>query len=279
MRKIHVDQITKTVKDLAIEANIRLRPDVLSALERAFNREESGLGKEALAQLIENAKFAENSELPICQDTGIVVIFIDLGQGVSIVGGELSSALQEGVRQGYREGYLRASICSPLSRKNTGDNTPAIIYIDLIPGEKMKIALLAKGCGSENMSRVIMLTPSAGIHGIKKEVVETVRRAGPNPCPPTIIGVGIGGTQDKAAVMAKKALLRPLGCTNPDPELGALEEALLQDVNRLGIGPLGFGGKVTSLAVHIQLAPCHIASLPLAINVQCHAHRYREAIL
>jgi fumarate hydratase subunit alpha len=232
MRKIHVDQITKTVRDLAIEANIRLRPDVLSVLERAFNDEESRLGKEALAQLIENARTAENNGLPICQDTGIVVIFIDLGQEVSIVGGELDTALQEGVRQGYREGYFRASICSPLSRKNTGDNTPAVVYIDLMPGEKMKIALLAKGCGSENMSRVIMLTPSVGIHGIKKEVVETIRRAGPNPCPPTIIGVGIGGTQDKAAVMAKKALLRPLGSTNPDPELAALEEGILQDINR-----------------------------------------------
>ncbi len=279
MREIHVNEMVEVVSNLSVEANVSLGRDVLSRLEESVKEEESPIGKEVLLQLIENARIAETERIPICQDTGIVIIFTELGQDVHIVGGDLNLALQEGVRQGYRKDYLRTSVCHPLSRKNTGDNTPAIIYIDIVPGENIKIGLLPKGCGSENMSRLVILPPSAGLKGIKKQVIRAVKDAGPDPCPPIILGLGIGGSADKATLIAKKALTRPVGSTNSDLELASLEQELLSSINKLGIGPLGFGGKTTSLAVHIQMVPCHIASLPLAINFQCHAHRYKEAVI
>ncbi len=279
MREIHVNEMVEVVSNLSVEANVSLGRDVLSRLEESVKEEESPIGKEVLLQLIENARIAETERIPICQDTGIVIIFTELGQDVHIVGGDLNLALQEGVRQGYRKDYLRTSVCHPLSRKNTGDNTPAIIYIDIVPGENIKIGLLPKGCGSENMSRLVILPPSAGLKGIKKQVIRAVKDAGPDPCPPIILGLGIGGSADKATLIAKKALTRPVGSTNSDLELASLEQELLSSINKLGIGPLGFGGKTTSLAVHIQMVPCHIASLPLAINFQCHAHRYKEATI
>lgn len=279
MREIHVSEIVEVVSNLSVEANVSLGRDVLSRLEESLKKEESPIGKEVLLQLIENARIAETERIPICQDTGIVIIFMEFGQDVHIVGGDLSLALQEGVRQGYRKGYLRASLCHPLSRKNTGDSTPAVIHTDIVPGENVKIGLLPKGCGSENMSRLVMLPPSSGLKGIKKQVIQAVKDAGPDPCPPIILGLGIGGSADKATLIAKKALTRPLGSVNPDVDLDSLEKELLSSVNKLGIGPLGFGGKTTSLAVHIQMVPCHIASLPLAINFQCHAHRYKETTI
>jgi fumarate hydratase subunit alpha len=224
--------------------------------------------------LIENAKIAKEERIPICQDTGVAVIFAELGQDVAIVGGDFRSALEEGVREGYKEGYLRKSLCHPFTRKNTGDNTPIVLHLDMVPGETLKIWLVPKGGGSENMSRLFMLPPSAGWPGVKETVVNTVREAGPNPCPPTIVGIGIGGNFEKSALLAKKSLLRPLGTPNPDPEQRQMEEELLHEINKTGVGPQGLGGRITSLGVHILMMPCHIASLPLAINIQCHASRH-----
>jgi fumarate hydratase subunit alpha len=215
----------------------------------------------------------------MCQDTGFAVFFVELGEAVHIIDGSLIDALNEGVRQGYGAGYLRKSICHPFTRKNTGDNTPAVVHVDLVPGEQLKIVFAPKGGGSENMSRVTMLRPSDGKKGIKDFVVTRVKESGANPCPPTVVGVGIGGTFEKAALLAKKALLRPLGSASPDPELAAFEQEIFEAINNLGIGPQGFGGRTTSLAVHIELFPCHIASLPVAVNINCHAHRHKEVIL
>ncbi len=279
MRSIHVDDIVRTVRDLAIRANTELGEDVLRAFEAALEREESPTGRDILKRLIENAQIARDEKIPMCQDTGFAVVFVDMGQDVHIEGGSLREAIEEGVRQGYRDGYLRKSICHPFTRQNTGDNTPAIIHIDLQPGDHFRLTMAPKGGGSENMSRVTMLTPAVGIQGVKDFVVQRVKESGPNPCPPTIVGVGIGGTFEQAALLAKKALLRPLGSPNPDPELQTLETDWLEAVNRLGIGPQGLGGRITSLAVHIQMMPCHIASLPVAVNIQCHAARHKEASL
>ncbi|WP_448383995.1 fumarate hydratase [Desulfosoma sp.] len=279
MRSIHVDDIVRTVRDLAIRANTELGDDVLHAFEAALEKEESPTGRDILKRLIENAQIARAEKIPMCQDTGFAVVFVDMGQDVHIEGGSLREAVEEGVRQGYRDGYLRKSICHPFTRHNTGDNTPAIIHIDLQPGEHFHLTLAPKGGGSENMSRVTMLTPAVGIQGVKDFVVQRVKESGPNPCPPTIVGVGIGGTFEQAALLAKKALLRPLGSPNPDPELQALEADWLEAINRLGIGPQGLGGRITSLAVHIRMMPCHIASLPVAVNIQCHAARHKEASL
>jgi fumarate hydratase subunit alpha len=279
MREINVKVITERVRDLCMEANTDLGQDVLQAFDKAIEKEESPLGVEILRELKENARIAKEENVPICQDTGFAVVFVELGQDVHLVGGNLNNAIQEGVRQGYRDGYLRKSICHPFTRANTGDNTPAIVHTELVPGEAVKITVAPKGGGSENMSRVIMLTPSDGIEGIKRYVVQRVKESGSNPCPPTIVGVGIGGTFEQAALLAKRSLLRPLGSKNPDPELDKLESEILSEINKLGIGPQGLGGRTTSLAVHIVMMPCHIASFPLAVNIQCHAQRHKETVI
>ena len=279
MREIDVKLITERVRDLCMKANTDLREDVLQAFDRAIGTEESPLGVEILKELKENARIAKEEKVPICQDTGFAVTFVEIGQDVHLVGGNLSEAIQEGVRQGYKDGYLRKSICHPFTRVNTGDNTPAIIHTEVVPGDKVKITVAPKGGGSENMSRVTMLTPSDGIEGIKRFVVQRVKESGSNPCPPTIVGVGIGGTFEQAALLAKKSLLRPLGSRNPDSELDQLESEILTAINKLGIGPQGLGGRTTCLAVHSLMMPCHIASFPLAVNIQCHAHRHKETVI
>jgi fumarate hydratase subunit alpha len=279
MREINVKVITEKVRALCMEANTDLGEDVLQAFDRAIEKEESPLGIEILKELKENARIAKEERVAICQDTGFAVIFLELGQDVHLVGGGLREAIFEGVRQGYRDGFLRKSICHPFTRANTGDNTPAIIHTEIVPGEKVKITVAPKGGGSENMSRVVMLTPSDGVEGIKRFVVQRVKESGSNPCPPTIVGVGIGGTFEQAALLGKKSLLRPLGSKNSDPELDKLESEILNEINQLGIGPQGLGGRTTSLAVHILMMPCHIASFPLAVNIQCHAQRHKEAVI
>jgi len=279
MREIDVSRVTETVARLCMEANYFLGEDMLRALDEGLAREESPTGRGIFEQLKENAAIAARDRMPICQDTGLAVIFIELGQQVALVGGDLEAAVNEGVRKGYAEGYLRKSTCHPFTRANCGDNTPAIIHIRVVPGTELKIIVAPKGGGSENMSKVVMLKPADGIDGIKKQVVEWVAQAGGNPCPPTTVGIGIGGNFERSALLAKEALLREVGSANPDPELAALEAELLEAINNLGIGPQGLGGRVTSFAVHVEMQPCHIASLPLAINIQCHAARHKEAVL
>jgi fumarate hydratase subunit alpha len=278
MRTVEVGEIVKRVKDACMSANFELGEDVVAALEKAKEREESPVGKEILKQLLENTKIAKDEKIALCQDTGFAVCFVELGDEVRISGGNLVEAITEGVRQGYQEGYLRKSICHPFTRKNTGDNTPAVVHVDLLPGDQLKIIVAPKGGGSENMSRVTMLKPSDGIEGIKAFVVERVRESGANPCPPIVVGVGIGGTLEKAALIAKQSLLRTIGSSNPDPELALLEEELLSKINDLGIGPQGMGGRTTALAVHVNMHPCHIGSLPVAININCHASRHKEIV-
>ena len=279
MREIDVELVTETVSGLCVAANTELCGDVLNAYDRAIEREESPSGREILRELGENARIAREERVAICQDTGFAVVFLEIGQDVHLVGGDLTAAVQEGVRQGYREGYLRKSICHPLTRENTGDNTPAVIHTEIVPGSNVKIIVAPKGAGSENMSQIAMLTPAEGREGIKRVVVRRVKEAGPNPCPPTIVGIGIGGTFEQTALLAKKSLLRPLGTKNADPELDKLESEILTEINNLGIGPQGLGGRITSFAVHVLMMPCHIASLPVAVNIQCHAHRHKEAII
>jgi fumarate hydratase subunit alpha len=279
MREVHVNQITKVIRDLFIDANYNLGADVLAAFDRGIAHDESPVAKEVLKELKENARIAREEHSPICQDTGLAVLFIDLGQDVHVVGGDFKEAVNEGVRQGYQEGYLRKSACNPFSRKNTKDNTPAVIHLDIVPGDKMKITAVPKGGGAENMSRVHMMAPSAGIEGIKDFIVNRMKESGSNPCPPTVVGVGIGGTFERSALLAKKALLRNIGERNPDPEIAKLEVEVLERINKLGIGPMGYGGNTTSLDVFFEVEPCHIASLPLAVNVQCHASRHKEAVI
>ncbi len=280
LRRINTKRVTKTVKKLFIEANTVLGEDVVDALHRALSREESETGKQVLQKIIKNADIACRKKMPICQDTGLAVVFVELGQDVHIVGGELHAAIEEGVRQAYEEGYLRKSVCDPLTRKNTTDNLPAIIHVDIVAGDRVKIIAMPKGGGSENVSAAKMLTPSAGIEGIKKFVLETVGNAGANPCPPIIVGVGIGGSLEQACVMAKKALLRPVDEANRyDERLEQIEKDLLDSINKLGIGPAGLGGRVTALAVNVEMMPCHIASLPVAVNIQCHVARHKEITL
>lgn len=249
-------------------------------MQKAYDHELSLTGKEIIQQLLKNADIARSEEVPMCQDTGFTVVFVELGQDVHIEGGSLEDAINEGVRRGYTEGYLRKSIVGhPLERVNTGDNTPAVIHVKLVPGDKMKIIVAPKGGGSENMSGIKMLKPAEGIEGVKKFVLDTVKNAGPNPCPPIIVGVGIGGTFEKCALLAKEALLRPVGTPNSRPEIARLENELLDEINSTGIGPQGLGGRYTALAVHIEIYPAHIASLPVAVNINCHASRHKETVL
>ncbi|MBI5467978.1 MAG: fumarate hydratase [Deltaproteobacteria bacterium] len=278
MRNISVKDITKKVRDLCLSAAYDLEPDVAGALKAARKTEASPLGKEVLGQIIDNFEIAGRESVPMCQDTGIAVFFIEVGREVAL-DGSLEDAVNEGVRQGYKDGFLRKSVCHPLKRTNTGDNTPAIIHTSIVEGDKVKIKIAPKGAGSENMSRLKMLKPAEGIPGIKDFVVESVREAGGNPCPPIVLGVGVGGSFEKSALLAKKALLRPVGSKNPDSDVAALEGELLTLVNNLGIGPMGFGGTTTALAVHVETYPCHIASLPVALNIQCHADRHKEAVI
>jgi fumarate hydratase subunit alpha len=280
MRDIDVGEITSAVKSLSTEANYYLGDDVVEALKAAVETEESPLGKEIIAQILENARIAGTENIPLCQDTGLSAIFVELGQDVHLVGGGLEEAIQSGVRQGYGDGYLRKSMVEdPLRRKNTGDNTPAVISVRVVPGDKIKIRILPKGGGSENMSAIRMLKPSDGESGVKDFVVETVRKAGGNPCPPIIVGVGIGGSFDKCAYLAKRALLRKVGSVHPDSYYADMEKELLEKVNNTGIGPQGLGGRTTALAVHIEAHPCHIASLPVAVNTQCHSARHKEIVI
>lgn len=279
MKQIHVDTIIQTVRDLCIDACINMGEDVKCLLNEARDKEVSPFGQNILDQLIDNINIANKENMPICQDTGMAVFFLELGQDVHIVGGNLTDAINEGVRRGYEEGYLRKSVLDPLTRENTKDNTPAIIHTEIVPGDNLKITIAPKGFGSENMSALKMLKPSDGLEGIKDFVVQTVKSAGANPCPPIILGIGIGGTMEKAALLAKKSLTREAGTPNPNPEIAKLESELLTLVNKTGVGPQGLGGVITALAVHIDTYPTHIAGLPVAINVQCHAARHKEAIL
>ena len=281
MREVKADQITEVVKGLCMEANYSLGDDVFQVLEKAVEIEESSTGKEILEMIVKNAYIAKKEQVAICQDTGFAVFFVGLGQEVHIVGGNFEEAINEGVRRGYADGYLRKSIVADpvLDRKNTGDNTPAVIHTQVIPGDKIRIIFAPKGGGSENMSEVKMMKAADGIDGIKDFVVDKVKRSGGNPCPPVIVGVGIGGTFEKCALLAKKALLRPLGQRHPDPRFAAAERDILERANDLGIGPMGLGGRVSVLDVHIEIFPCHIASMPVAVNMQCHASRHKEAVI
>ena len=279
MREIHVDEIRDNVAQICIDAAYNLSEDVLTAFDRAIETETSPEAREVIELLKENARIAKDEHIPICQDTGIAIFFVEIGQDLRIKNGFIVDAINEGVRKGYKEGYLRKSVVDPITRKNTGDNTPAIVYTELVPGDKLKISFMPKGAGSENMSVIRMLRPTDGVEGIRNFVLECVQKAGANPCPPVVIGVGIGGSFEKAALLAKKALLRPVGSPNPKLELASLEETLLKTVNKTGIGPEGFGGKVTAMAVHVESFPCHIASLPVAVNINCHAARHKTIIL
>ncbi len=280
MREISCEEITGAVKELALTAATDLGEDVVEALENAKKYEESPVGRSILNQITDNAKIARDEKAPMCQDTGFAVLFVELGQDVHITGGLLNDALNEGIRQGYEQGFLRKSVLSdPIERKNTGDNTPAVIHTELVEGDKIKITIAPKGGGSENMSEVRMMKPSDGIDGVKDFVIDRVLRSGGNPCPPIIVGVGIGGTFEKVAYQAKKSLLRGVGDRNPNKFYADLELELLEKINKLGIGPQGLGGTTTALDVHIEVYPCHMASLPVAVNTQCHAARHKEVVL
>jgi fumarate hydratase subunit alpha len=278
MKTLQSSEITASVRKLAISASCDLEPDILDNLLAARDKEKSPLAKNALEMLVTNANIASREQIPVCQDTGIGVVFVSIGQKV-FVEGDLQEAIQEGIRAGYAEGFLRKSVCDPVTRKNTGTNVPAVIHFEIVPGDKLHIGFLPKGCGSENMSGLVMLPPSAGIPGMEDYVVQKVKDAGSNPCPPMVIGVGLGGTFEKAALLAKKSLMRPLGEPNPDAKVAEIEQRILQRVNREGQGVMGWGGVNTALAVHLETYPTHIASLPVAVNIQCHAHRHKEIIL
>jgi fumarate hydratase subunit alpha len=279
LRTIYINEIIKVVKDMCINANINLGQDVINSIKENKEKEESKLGRDILDILIKNSEIAKEKKIPICQDTGMAVFFVEIGQEVIISGGNITDAINEGVRQGYKDGYLRKSVVDPILRKNTNDNTPAIIHYDIVEGNNIKIKFAPKGFGSENMSKSKMLKPSDGIDGIRDFVIETVSTAGPNPCPPIVVGVGVGGTIDKAAQIAKKALFRPIGSHNESEYIRELELDLLKEINKLGIGPQGFGGNTTALAVNIEIFPTHIAGLPVVVNINCHASRHEEIIL
>ncbi|MCI8610279.1 MAG: fumarate hydratase [Firmicutes bacterium] len=279
MKEIKAAEITKAIKELCIDANCRLTEDVKSAITACRKEEPFPIAEAVLEKLEENFQIAETDMVPVCQDTGLACVFLEIGQDVHIIG-NLTEAVDEGVRQGYVEGRLRKScVRDPLDRVNTGDNTPAVLYTEIVPGDKLKITVAPKGFGSENMSQIKMLKPSDGLEGVKSFILKVVEEAGPNPCPPMVVGVGIGGTFDKAALLAKKALLRPLNERSDNEFYAKLEEELLEKINRLGIGPQGFGGKTTALAVHIETLPTHIAGLPCAVNINCHVTRHRSVVL
>ena len=275
MRTIHHETITATVKKLAMEAGTDLEPDILDALVKARDEETSSLARHVLELFIANADIASREKIPLCQDTGVAVVFVDIGQDVHVEG-SLEEAVQEGIAQGYEAAFLRKSVCDPITRVNTGTNTPAVVHYNVVPGDKIRFFMLPKGCGSENMSGLTMLPPSAGLGGVVDFVSRTVIEAGPNPCPPLLVGVGMGGTFEKAALLAKKSLQRPLGKSNKRHDIARLEEEILSRVNKEGVGVQGLGGNHTALAVHIESFPSHIASLPVAVNIQCHSHRYKE---
>ena len=274
--RISASEITEKVSPLCMDANFNLNEDVLDALRDSYEAEVSPVAKEVVAELLENAKIARECQMPICQDTGVAVVFVEIGEDVEIAGGRLCDAINEGIREGYKKGFLRKSMVKdPLNRINTGDNTPAIIHTEFTAESHLKITFMAKGGGCENMSRLAMLTPADGREGVINFVVETVKIAKANPCPPIIVGVGIGGTFDYAALLAKKSLLRPLGTKHIDPDTANLENEMLERINNLGIGAQGLGGWITAMAVHVERYPCHIASLPVAVNIECHAHRVK----
>ena len=280
MRELDVSVIRDAVARLCVEANTRLPEDVRAAIREFQTREDWGIARGVLDQIVENYQIAHRENVPICQDTGMACVFLEVGQEVHFVGGGLYDAIHEGVRKGYGEGYLRKSVVAdPIRRGNTGDNTPAMIHTDIVPGDRVTITVAPKGFGSENMSAVKMLKPSDGLEGVKKFVLDTVEAAGSNPCPPMVVGVGIGGTFEKAAFLAKKALMRPLDLRNPDPYYAQLEGALLEKINALGIGPQGFGGLTTALGLNIEVLPTHIAGLPCAVNIGCHATRHKTEVL
>ena len=281
MRDIHTDAIVEAVEGLCMDANYNLGEDVLASVRQALDTEESPVGREVLREILENAEIARDDEVPLCQDCGYAVVFVELGQEVHVTGGDFNEAIAEGVRQGYTKGYLRKSVAAHpyTSRVNTKDNTPAVVHLSVVPGDKIKITVAPKGGGSENMSALNMMKPADGKDGIVKFVVDTVRKAGANPCPPIIVGVGIGGTAERAMILAKKSLLRELGQPGADPEDADLERELFTRINKLGIGPMGLGGRTTALAVHVLSQPCHIASLPVAVNIQCHSARHKETVL
>ena len=280
MKQIPTTQIIEQIRTLCMEANYRLPPDVTDRLCTACAEEPWRPAKETLERLIENMEIADRENMPVCQDTGMACVFLEIGQDLHITGGNLYEAVHEGVRQGYRDGYLRKSIVGdPLRRVNTGDNTPAMIHADIVPGVKLTITVAPKGAGSENMSRLIMLPPSAGRQGVVDFVLETVKLAGPNPCPPIVVGVGIGGSFDLVTALAKKALLRPMDQPNPDPFYQGMERDLLTEINALGLGPQGFGGRSTALGVNIETYPTHIAALPVAVNINCHVTRHMTVTL
>ena len=275
MREINVEEITGIISDMCIEINYRLSSDMQNALKKAQNVEESATGRQVLSQLQKNLKIASEDMIPICQDTGMAVVFLEIGQDVHFYGGDLNDAVNEGVRKGYNEGYLRKSVVSdPIIRKNTNDNTPAIIHESIVPGEKVRITVSPKGFGSENMSRLFMLKPAQGIEGVKDAILKTVIDAGPNACPPMVVGVGIGGDFEKCAILAKKALTRETGLHSDIPWIKVLEEEMLERINKTGIGPAGMGGRITAMAVNIDTYPTHIAGLPVAVNICCHVNRH-----
>ncbi len=280
MREINVKEVENAVRNLSIEANYYVGEDIKDALIEFKKNEPFKIAEEVLDKIILNDEIACKEQMPMCQDTGMACVFLEIGQDVHFVGGLLEDAINEGVRRGYEEGYLRKSVVKdPIDRVNTKDNTPAIIYYDIVPGDKVKITLAPKGFGSENMSRIGMLKPADGLEGVKKFIIDTVEQAGPNPCPPMVIGVGIGGTFDKAAYLAKKALLRPINVRNSNEFYKNLEEELLKKINKLGIGPQGFGGRTTALGLNIETYPTHIAGLPVAVNINCHATRHKDITL
>mgnify|MGYP001096920543 FL=1 len=280
MRTIHTEEIISNIRQMCIEANHMLTPDMQKALECAVTDEKSSIGQKVLGQLQDNLQIAQEDTIPICQDTGMAVVFLEIGQDVHFEGGSLTDAINEGVRQGYVDGYLRKSVVKdPLIRENTKDNTPAVIHYDLVPGDKVKITVAPKGFGSENMSRIFMLKPADGIEGVKNAILTAVKDAGPNACPPMVVGVGIGGTFEKCALLAKKALTRPVDERSSIPYVKELEEEMLATINRLGIGPGGLGGSTTALAVNIDTYPTHIAGLPVAVNICCHVCRHSTRVL
>lgn len=280
MREIQCSKITEVIRKLCIEANEHLPEDVKCAIKTARKEEDGEIAKGILDNIIENYEIADCENVPICQDTGMAVVFMEIGQDVHITGGDLTECVNEGVRQGYTDGYLRKSVVKdPIRRGNTGDNTPAILYTEIVPGEQIKITVGPKGFGSENMSRIMMFKPSAGLEGIKDFIIETVKFAGPNPCPPMVVGVGIGGTFDRCALLAKKALMRPLGSSNKDPFYADLEKELLLKINSLGIGPQGLGGRTTAIGLNIETFPTHIAGMPCAVNINCHVTRHKTEVI